>query len=830
MSLVSAVTGDESRDTNGAEQSSVYQSAGKPLSKEALYRAKLKYGVFQSPAQSLKAGVVNGKDASDTAANLATSNKTTIEAYKRLLNPNASKAANAVITPKRTDQSRPASAVVSSAASSAAIAAPKAARSRTSSTASTTVTYVNSSSSSPLHSKTPKMDITKVLAGAERNAAESVHQRTNPEKVSYVRGITDRSVGKAADASFSLTSDIVSNLPTKKEYIQSAEKESHAAEWAQKAVAALKDFNPDDVTDKNWREREEERKRLIKNLTSETVLTKAKLNAQQRLDTIDRETSQRAIFRNAEYNRAAASVAQENLRKTRSSASATANKVNLGGGLWLAPDDIDNIAKGLIAPVLDEVDQRTGAQRAMDIDIQKRSVDYQQQYEEWVNIQTEKQNNDSLLQAKAFENHQKETADIEATLAKKFQNLCTQKDSEVAKLKEALEAKKAELAKLKEDNEEELKREDEMITTECADLQKSNENELQQAKKDQEELLVPFKNDLAAAEDHHTELQDQKGKIEENIQELRDSIEKHKSHVEELNAQIETQQQQLETETEALNLQSESHQQLKDGIETNYVIMAEKAKEEAKVSSEEARVKQLEVDAIINERQTELSNTEIEVKREKLKLIDAMKEVAEVKNEDKIDEEKAKAFLGTTSGEFLASQKKVEPATKLQSDPKLSEPSSKSTKIEGVTGNVKADVPASPPAHKKHSIGGLTSPLKSKKKSDKDQKGSSIKKFFGLKPSDQNKNTKTTQPTPLKSSPKPSNKPVTANVTTEKKENVEPKSTATETKPSLEPSFSGFSQGSVHNKVEQSDASEVEGGKEEPTSKDNRKSLFKEVF
>lgn len=71
-----------------------HKGDGAQLSKGALYRAKVKYGIYQSPARSHSTGVAEPQAASDAAANHATGNKTTIEAYKRLfVNPNAHKAA-----------------------------------------------------------------------------------------------------------------------------------------------------------------------------------------------------------------------------------------------------------------------------------------------------------------------------------------------------------------------------------------------------------------------------------------------------------------------------------------------------------------------------------------------------------------------------------------------------------------------------------------------------------------------------------------------------------------------------------------------------------------
>ena len=46
MSLISAVPGESTDEQPVSGRGSVYQVSGKPLSKEALYRAKLKYGVY----------------------------------------------------------------------------------------------------------------------------------------------------------------------------------------------------------------------------------------------------------------------------------------------------------------------------------------------------------------------------------------------------------------------------------------------------------------------------------------------------------------------------------------------------------------------------------------------------------------------------------------------------------------------------------------------------------------------------------------------------------------------------------------------------------------
>lgn len=69
---------------------SVYQTDGKPLSTEAIYRAKMKYGVYNNPAK-VSLGV--DPSASDTAAILAANTDLSIHAYHKDLSAEAAHAA-----------------------------------------------------------------------------------------------------------------------------------------------------------------------------------------------------------------------------------------------------------------------------------------------------------------------------------------------------------------------------------------------------------------------------------------------------------------------------------------------------------------------------------------------------------------------------------------------------------------------------------------------------------------------------------------------------------------------------------------------------------------
>ncbi|GME83531.1 unnamed protein product [Ambrosiozyma monospora] len=76
--------------TSRSTRQSVYQTNGRPLSEEAIYKAKLKYGVYKNPAK-VNLGV--DASASDTAALLASASDLSIHPYKRELSSEAATAA-----------------------------------------------------------------------------------------------------------------------------------------------------------------------------------------------------------------------------------------------------------------------------------------------------------------------------------------------------------------------------------------------------------------------------------------------------------------------------------------------------------------------------------------------------------------------------------------------------------------------------------------------------------------------------------------------------------------------------------------------------------------
>ncbi|CEP63922.1 Lpx2p LALA0_S09e05512g [Lachancea lanzarotensis] len=644
MSLISAAADlndtSSTTSTSSVRESKVYRKDGKPLSKEAIYRAKQKYGVYQSPARNTGSGVTDAKLASDVAANLANNNKTTIEAYKRLVvDSNASRAATFVAGRSRT----------SSVSSTATAVSDK--RSTSAATKALSAKPVEA----PVVVTKPAMDMSKVLSGAEAAAGKRINVRSNPEKVVYV---TSKDATKAAERSFSFTPEIMDKISTKSQLEAEAEVEADPHKYASRAAYAVRDFDPNEATEKELLEREKKKQEYFGMLTSPQVLALAKSNAEQSLLSIEK-SAPGSLFRNDDFNRLAVALAQKNSTQR----SEHTGKINLGGGLWLSPSDVDNIAQGLITPVLDEVDSRALQQRAIDEDIKQRKIDYKDQNAAWIELQRNKLANDKMYSRETRLRHKRETDGLHTRAERKYELLISSKDAEVADTEKALEDMKNKFAAFQKNIEQELKDEEIRCETELANLASEQKEGLVSARKEQDAEIQPYIDDLKAAEDEHERLVTERDNLTQAIADLRTSIENHKVKIEELDQQlVQSEADHGEEEQKLQNLSTEKHN-FSEQIDSHYVLLTQKAKEQAHQSSEESRLRQLEVDTMINERQGELNAAELRLKNEKLALLEAMRSVTHLKGDKKLDEDKVKALLGETSEEFIARQKEAEKVT-----------------------------------------------------------------------------------------------------------------------------------------------------------------------
>lgn len=170
------------------------------------------------------------------------------------------------------------------------------------------------------------------------------------------------------------------------------------------AANAVKDMHPGEDIDKSIALKAQKRETYLSQLTSQQVLTLARANVDRQLDIIEKSDMHKKLFTNMEYNKAAVAVAQSNHQKK----TEFHNKINMGGGLFLSPEDITKIASGLISPVLGEVSERAEAQRAMDEEIAERTEAYNKSLNEWETMERSIISNDAKVLTTTANRHQTE--------------------------------------------------------------------------------------------------------------------------------------------------------------------------------------------------------------------------------------------------------------------------------------------------------------------------------------------------------------------------------------------------------------------------------------
>ncbi|EJS42446.1 YMR031C [Saccharomyces arboricola H-6] len=665
----------------------VYQTTGEPLSREALYKAKLKYGVYQSPAQNHSIGVSDAHAASDKAANLAHDNQTTVEAYKRMfIDPNATKAASKMgpkVTRENsitstTSKTSKESQVRRRARESSGAAASKAysmtmestnssmqtnGKSYSITSASSVMSGASGSLNNSINPKPKALNLGKVLVGAERKAESRIKERWEPEKGNFHYGIKTDEHGNLNQFSFS--NNMMNNIMAKVDAPKAqdlqrgkkakAEQEAKSMKFALGAANAVKDMHLGKDIDKSIALKAQKRDTYLSQLTSQQVLTLARANVDRQLDVIEKSDAHRKLFTNMEYNKAAVAVAQSNFQKK----TEFHNKINMGGGLFLSPEDITKIASGLVSPVLGEVSERAEAQRAMDEEIAERTESYEKSLNKWEAMERSMNFNDTKVLATTANKHQTEKKATQEKVKASYDALVTRMDTKVTEREAILDDTKTKEIEFKKQMQQELKDEKARLDQDLEEWGQNCEQDISDARKEQEELLKPYHEDLENAEAEHQNLLKERDAINTEIARLQDAIVDHKKKISNYGDDLEAQKNRNVREDDKLLELGQNKESLESHLNDDVIILANKAKEQAVLSTKEARLKQLEVDSLINERKSELNATEIELKKEKLNLLEAMKDVASARGDDKINEEKVKSLIGMTSEEYLARNKSL---------------------------------------------------------------------------------------------------------------------------------------------------------------------------
>ncbi|VEU22797.1 DEKNAAC103883 [Brettanomyces naardenensis] len=328
---------------------SVYQTNGRPLSEEAIYKAKQKYGYYQGASRS-NPGV--DSYASDTAALLAASSDLSVHPYERQL---SAEAATAALYAK-TDSSPSAwkRRSVDPNAEYAAISAKS------------QLPAAPNQPSNSLH-----FDIGTITKAATEGAARSLSSRLQSPNASVIGGnggglnisrITSIAEASAkreiADRLKSSDKQRSQGIPTASDSARNGSLLASRSAAASQTLGVVPDYAAN------------ERDTLKHNtLVTNSVLALATKNANDTLNRLDADIVSRGIFSNKELNQKALQVAMDNAKKAeeeRGDTTGSNAKINLGGGLFMTLGEISLMAASVVQPALAEIDKKANLQRESD--------------------------------------------------------------------------------------------------------------------------------------------------------------------------------------------------------------------------------------------------------------------------------------------------------------------------------------------------------------------------------------------------------------------------------------------------------------------------------
>jgi hypothetical protein len=605
-------------------RSSVYQTNGKPLSKEALYRAKQKYGIFVSPsAKSI--GVPNSESASDTAALLASSTDLKVEPYKRNIAPDAQTAA---LFARRDSapQSWTRAAIDDDATSAAAhaeqfVTKPK--KAEVHSTASSA-----SAASAVLKNNVSGRTIGSLASSNLASLYEFDAVRSGQRK-------TTLDLSKITKASQERANTMISNRlnPTKDSArfgIQTQPKLDDAALEAFAAVGALASQNFKPPVDKDLEARAVFRNTMV----TPKVLAKASLNASNTLKGIDKYVEQKDILANVEFNRIAYEIALGHQSKR----SVNTGKVNLGGGLYMTQQELDAIAQKFVSPVLDQINRTADAQRAKDAEEAKEREEKRLAHEKYKADVKAKKEEEKRMKIEAKQQRRREMEEEKQRAKEAKLALEKQKRDELEKHKEILDSKQKEEVRKREELVAKKQAEEERIAKEAEEADSKRKEELSAAEKERDERLAPILASLKIEQDKLDVLNEEK----QAVSDITETHIKNAENAENL----------LVVSKNELTHAQETLEQLKLEIEDT-TGEQEKLAKEAEIKAAEAEValkqsKEIEAEASLKKAQIDKEKALVEKERLRIELELENEKISALKGEKEIAEtlppsEKAKA-------------------------------------------------------------------------------------------------------------------------------------------------------------------------------------------
>ncbi len=573
---------------------SAYRATGAPLSEEATYKSKLKYGQFKSPAAP-SVGVAS--NSSGAAAELATSSNLSVNIWKPEVNVDGKKAALATFGRSSEYSPKAWTPKESPAAANAAHA---------------------------VREFVPDIKIRETISGKgtySSNAASFAH--SVPASQFAASALPE--VYKFAEERNVSASDHITKSVSAKVYKDSDS--IYASVSDPREAASARTFSISQLHSlaaKNAQDRLSERDRTNfggPSITDPQVLAEARRRADQTLLNINKNIGETSLYSNIAFNEAAIKIANQSHEER----SRNSNKINLGGGAFITQEEAEAIAQKFVKPVLDEISEKAEAQRAADEVIRQQEEELRQHKlaeKEALHAQKQKEKEERQAEKneqKKIDNERKE--ELRSKKAEEKRILNEEKSKHIADLEEIKE--KDRLALLEEE------RKQKQIYDEKLAREKEIRDHLHATTKAEEERLKEIETKDKAALDVQNELlsealatadvanklaeaEETKAKLSEKLESLaNDSVKIAKDNLE------------LAIQAEKEASDGAELEKAREGItkaETELKI------KEAEASKAEAGSKKIELDLEKTRHEAEEAKLALEIEEEKRKqLIIALK-------------------------------------------------------------------------------------------------------------------------------------------------------------------------------------------------------------
>ncbi|CCD23721.1 uncharacterized protein NDAI_0C00600 [Naumovozyma dairenensis CBS 421] len=599
------------------------------LSQEAIYRTKLKYGIFDSPAKH-SSGIADNKLAAQTAAYLTTTKilpelsgqRSTSPEPSSLppsIAPDAQAAANKLVmsTLRPEDMNLPHYLSKSSDRSSkpdiTSHTAALKALSRDKSiieNAHLQASPVSSSHSHTALGKTPSKTITKehptqisrklnlsqVLKGAERRANERITQRWDPtaDKIERIKQ-SEKNYAVAVASYLTNKSSMEEQTKLKNMELQRLKHQS-------------------DVGD------------------SYKVFNMAQVKTNMKLNSIDLAQKEVQLFNNEEFNRLAITKATDEYKKGQLGRVKTLKgqegKVNLGGGLWVPWENVDKLAHERTDPVLKNVHETVAREKKTTLDIKDRYKQNRLDWENWKTFQRVKDEHDQLVFEKTAARNQDEKARLERDSKIKYNTMLAQMEDQINVKNEELNTAKTVHGSILATSNQELKNQ---TVNGMNDLQtwfhsSDQRNEIHKMNQEQDLLLKPYYDDMKEVESLNEKLIEQCNDAAKKIDILEKEIDVHRLNLNHIAVSIE-----------------EEHQHHIVNRGNIDILLARKTKEQSSIDEKQATIEKMKLDTLLIDKKIEENEKELALAAERLNMVEALRKNAQV--EEDTAEENIKEIL-----------------------------------------------------------------------------------------------------------------------------------------------------------------------------------------